>query len=39
MMFKKIRALMVWQTWCWNGCDVVLNVVMVIFVCGIQRRI
>jgi len=25
---------MVWQTSCWNGFDVVLKVIMMIFICG-----
>jgi len=28
---------MVWQTSYWNGCDVVLKVVMMIFICGRLR--
>ena len=39
LVFRKILSLMVWQTSCWNGCDVVLKVVVMIFICATLKPV
>jgi len=37
-VYENFWALMVWQTSCWNGCDVDLRVVMMTFIRGIFKQ-